>query len=152
MVDSKTVAVVTEGPEVLLGEHRIFGGWVAYLRILSMSGSICRALPFHLCNLLQEKINEDLVLDCHLPSFWNARKRWEHGREQLQGQWNDTGEEEVMPAAKISPCSCILPLCVCCLWLCVFLYIFQLSYGHLPTILNKSITDSAQKIKCMFSL
>lgn len=46
-----------------------FGGWVAYLRILSMSGSVClpQAPPFHLHNLLQEKINEDLVLDCHLP-------------------------------------------------------------------------------------
>lgn len=70
MVDSKAVAVVTEGLEVLLAEQRIFGGggWLAYLRILSMSGSVClpRALPFHLRNLLQEKINEDLVLDCHL--------------------------------------------------------------------------------------
>lgn len=49
-------------------EDFFWGGWVAYLRILSMSGSVClpRALPFHLRNLLQEKINEDLVLDCHL--------------------------------------------------------------------------------------
>ena len=71
MVDSKAVAVVTEGQEVLLAEHRIFGGWVAYLRILSMSGSVClpQALPFHLCNLLQEKINEDLWFDCHLLSL-----------------------------------------------------------------------------------
>lgn len=47
------------------------GGWVVYLRILSMSGSVClpRAPPFHLRNLLQEKINEDLGLDCHLPSL-----------------------------------------------------------------------------------
>lgn len=69
MVDSEAVAVVTEGLEVLLAEQRIFWGWVTYLRILSMSGSVClpRALPFHLRNLLQEKINEDLVLDCHLP-------------------------------------------------------------------------------------
>lgn len=46
-----------------------FLGGGAYLRILSMSGSVClpQALPFHLHNLLQEKINEDLVLDCHLP-------------------------------------------------------------------------------------
>lgn len=71
MVDSKAVAVVTEGLEVLRGEQRIFFGGVVYLRILSMSGSVClpRAPPFRLRNLLQEKINEDLVLDCHLLSL-----------------------------------------------------------------------------------
>lgn len=74
LVDSKAVAVVTEGLEVLREEQRILfgeGRWVVYLRILSMSGSVClpQAPLFHLHNLLQEKINEDLVLDCHLLSL-----------------------------------------------------------------------------------
>lgn len=87
-VDSKAVAVVTEGLEVLRGERRIFylfffmcvgffcvwGGGEVYLRILSMSGSVClpACLPgapaLRLRNLLQGEINEDLVLDCHLLS------------------------------------------------------------------------------------
>lgn len=71
MVDSKAVAVVTEG---LRGEQRILfgvGRWVVYLRILSMSGSVC--LPpaplLHLRNVMREEINEDLALDCHLLSL-----------------------------------------------------------------------------------
>lgn len=86
MVDSKAVAVATEGLEVLRGARRIFfsffwrcvcGGVAVYLRILSMSGSVClpRAPPFRLRNLLQGEINEDLVLDCHLlpPLKWQLR-------------------------------------------------------------------------------
>lgn len=52
MADSKAVAVVTEGLKVLRGEQRIFfaggrgtrgrgDGGAVYLRILSMSGSVC---------------------------------------------------------------------------------------------------------------
>lgn len=86
MVDSKAVAVVTVGLEVLRGARRIFFffflavcvcGGAVYLRILSMSGSVClpRAPPFRLRNLLQGEINEDLVLDCHLlpPLKWQLR-------------------------------------------------------------------------------
>lgn len=56
MVDSKAVAVVTEGLEALRGEQRILFGverWVVYLRILSMSGSVClpQAPLFHLRNV-----------------------------------------------------------------------------------------------------
>lgn len=52
-----------------------------------MSGSVClpRAPPFHLRNLLQEKINEDLVLDCHLLSSEMAAEDIEAGKRAVSG-------------------------------------------------------------------
>lgn len=70
MVDSKAVAVVTEGLEVLHIERRIFWGVGGLLKDSEHEWERlpAQAPPFPLHNLLQEKINEDLVLDCHLLS------------------------------------------------------------------------------------
>lgn len=74
--------------------------------LLSMSGSVCLpwALLLYLCNLLQENINEDLELDCHLLSFWNASRGY---RSRNKGQQSDTQQEKwcqlhIIPVAALS--------------------------------------------------
>lgn len=99
-------------------EDSVWGGWlgrgVVYLRILSMSGSVClpRAPLFHLRNLLQEKINEDLVLDCHLLSLWNGSGGYKAGERAVSAmaKWGSAGESVLIAH---NPRSCIILLCVC---------------------------------------
>lgn len=67
-----------------------------------MSGSVClpQAPPFHLHNLLHEKINEDLVLDCHLPFLQKASGG---GEEQVQGRQSEAKLKEETATAQIHP-------------------------------------------------